>query len=117
MPDYSAHVMVCTNEEGSEDKRHCGDKAGLEIRKRFNELLVSHKLADKVTISNIGCTSQHAQCTSDQGSVTIYGPDMQTGGTWYTATAADVEQIVTEHLKDGRVVNKLLNNQRKVRFT
>ena len=39
MPDFVAHVMVCTNSENAEDQRHCGDKNGVEIRQKFNQLL------------------------------------------------------------------------------
>ena len=58
MPDYGAHVLVCNNSEGAEDKRHCGDKNGAAVRQKFNELLVKHGLLEKVTVSNVGCTSQ-----------------------------------------------------------
>jgi (2Fe-2S) ferredoxin len=117
MPEYSAHVLVCTNSEGAEDKRHCGDKAGLEIRKRFNELLVSHGLVEKVTVNNVGCTSQHAQCSPGQGSITVYGPGADIGGTWYVASPDDVEEIITEHLENGRSVDRLRNGGRSVKLT
>lgn len=39
MPDYAAQVLVCTNTENAEDRRHCGDKGGREVRQMFNELL------------------------------------------------------------------------------
>jgi len=116
MPEYSAHVLVCTNSEGAEDRRHCGDKAGKEIRKRFNELLVSHGLADRVTVNNVGCTSQHALCSPGQGSVTVYGPRAESGGAWYVATPDDVEEIITEHLENGRLVQRLYNDQRSVKL-
>ena len=117
MADYVAQVLVCTNSEGAEDQRHCGDKGGRENRRRFNELLVKHNLIDKVMVSNVGCTSQHAQCDTPQGSVTVFGPDPALGGTWYVATPDDVEEIVTEHLINGRVVERLRNPNRQVRFT
>ena len=44
MAEYVAQVLVCNNSEGAEDQRHCGDKGGREIRQKFNELLVKHKL-------------------------------------------------------------------------
>ena len=111
MPDYSAHVFVCTNTENAVDKRHCGDKRGAEIRKRFNELLVSHKLLDKVMVTNAGCTSQHRLCDSNQGVVIVYGPDRALGGTWYIATPEDIEEIITEHIVNGRIVERMRNNE------
>ena len=116
MADYSAHVFVCTNSEGAEDKRHCGDKGGGAVRKRFNELLAKHDLIGKVTISRVGCTSQHGRCEADQATVIVYGPDQATGGTWYTASPNDVEEIIAEHLVNRRIVPRLHNPKRAVRF-
>lgn len=116
MVEHSAHIFVCTNSEGIEDRRHCGDKAGEDIRKRFNELLVSHGLAANVAISNMGCTGQHGLCDPGQGSITVYGPGAALGGTWYVASPDDVEEIITEHIESGRVVERLLNDQRSVKL-
>ncbi len=80
MPDYAAQVLVCTNTENAEDRRHCGDKGGREVRQMFNELLVKHQLLDKVTVSNVGCTSQHKFCNGAQGNVIVYGPRHELGG-------------------------------------
>lgn len=114
--EYVAHVLVCTNTQGAEDKRHCGDKGGLAIRQRFNELITKHKLIDKVTVSNAGCTSQHRLCSPTQGTVFIYGPGASLGGTWYVATPDDVEEIITTHLMGGKVVERLVNKERSVRL-
>jgi (2Fe-2S) ferredoxin len=117
MPDFTAHVLVCTNTENADDKRHCGDKGGPAVRQKFNQLLVQHKLLEKVTVSNVGCTSQHRFCDGSQGNVIVYGPRAEMGGTWYTATADDVEEIITEHLINGRIVERLRNNERVVKFS
>ena len=116
MAEYVAHVLVCTNSEGAEDLRHCGDKGGPEIRQKFNELLVRHGLVDRVTINDVGCTSQHRSCATIQGSVIVYGPDAALGGTWYNASPDDVEEIITEHLIKGRVVQRLRNDERAVKL-
>ena len=117
MQEYGAHVLVCTNTEGAEDRRHCGDKNGMMVRQKFNELLVEHNLANKVTISNVGCTSQHKICDSSQGNVIIYGPAAQLGGTWYTMAPEDVEEIIEEHLVKGRIVKRIVNEGRSVKFS
>ena len=114
MPDYMAQVFVCTNSEDAEDKRHCGDKSGAALRQKFNELLVSHDLVDKVTICNVGCTSQHRLCDTGQGTVIVYGPQHKSGGTWYVASPDDVDEIITEHLINGRVVERIRNTARAV---
>jgi (2Fe-2S) ferredoxin len=117
MPDLSAQVFVCTNSENAEDQRHCGDKSGPEIRKQFNELLVKHGLLQTVAVNNVGCTSQHKYCPPSKGSVTVIGPKAEMGGVWYVATPDDVEEIITEHLIGGRVVERLVNHDRAVKFT
>jgi len=116
MADYVAQVFVCTNSEDAEDRRHCGDKGGLEIRQKFNEALVSHKLLDKVTVSNVGCTSQHGLCDVSQCAIIVYGPNSSSGGTWYVVSPDDVEEIITEHLENGRVVDRIRNDKRSVKF-
>ena len=117
MPDYSAQVFVCTNSEDAEDRRHCGDKSGPEIRQRFNELLVKHGLIETVGVSNVGCTSQHRLCEVTDGSITVFGPRAGMGGVWYVVSPDDVEEIVTEHLIGGRVVERLRNTERAVKLS
>ncbi len=114
MAEFQAHVLVCTNSEGAEDKRHCGDKGGHEVRRRFNEALARHGLLQSVTICDVGCTSQHKACEEAQGSVVIYGPTGAMGGTWYNVEPDDVEEVVTEHLVNGRKVSRLVNEERSV---
>ncbi len=114
MPRYSSHVFVCTNSENAEDRRHCGDKGGASVRQRFNELLVSHGLIEEVAITEVGCTGQHRVCDTPQANVIVYGPAAELGGTWYTASPDDVEEIITEHLRNGRLVTRLHNQERAV---
>ena len=117
MPEYNAQVFVCTNTENAEDRRHCGDKGGQAVRQRFNELLVQHKLIEKVSVNNVGCTSQHRFCDGSQGNVIVFGPGHGLGGTWYTASSEDVEEIITEHLINGRIVERIRNTERVVKFS
>ena len=114
MAEYSSHVFVCTNSEAAEDRRHCGDKGGPAVRQKFNEMLVEKGLIEKVTINNVGCTSQHRLCDLPQATVIVYGPDAALGGTWYQASPDDVEEIITEHLMNGRVVERIHNTARSV---
>ena len=116
MPEYSAQVFVCVNSEGADDKRHCGDKGGRDIRQKFNELLVERGLLDKVTINNVGCTSQHKFCDTAQASIIVYGPDHALGGTWYAISPDDVDEIITEHLINGRIVERVQNAERSVKL-
>lgn len=116
MPDFKAQVFVCETIDDEDDDRHCGAKGGPEIRQRFNRLLVEHGLISDVSVNGVGCTSQHSLCSVQEGSVTVFGPDPGSGGVWYVATPDDVEEIVTEHLVNGRVVERLVNTERAVKF-
>ena len=60
--------------------------------------------------------NQHKLCDTTQGTVIVYGPDPGLGGTWYVALPDDVEEIVTEHLIGGRVVQRIRNGERDVKF-
>ena len=117
MPEFKAQVFVCTNSEDAEDRRHCGDKSGHEIRQQFNQLLVKHGLLGTVSVDDVGCTTQHRRCSPAQGSVTVFGPSADLGGVWYTASPDDVEEIITEHLIGGRPVERLRNPERSVAFS
>jgi NADH-quinone oxidoreductase subunit F len=117
MAEFEAQVLVCSNSEGAEDRRHCGDKAGAEVRQKFNQLLVRHRLQDRVTICDVGCTGQHRACDTTQGSITVYGPASSQGGVWYIVSPDDVEEIITEHLINGRVVERLRNEERSVKLS
>ncbi len=114
MPDYVGHVLVCAT--AHEDGNHCGSKGGPEIRQIFNRALVDHGLLQKVTVSGVGCTSQHGLCDQSQCTVIVYGPKQELGGTWYVASPDNVDEIITEHLINGRVVDKLVNKERNVDF-
>lgn len=116
MPDFKAQVFVCTTVEGENDDRHCGTKGGPEIRQQFNRLLVEHGLISTVSVNGLGCTSQHGLCSLQDGSVTVFGPNAEMGGVWYVMTPDDVNEVITEHLIGGRVVERLVNKERAVKF-
>ena len=114
MPEFDAHVLVCTHVTG--DDNHCGDKGGPAIREKFNEMLMERGLLGKVNISNTACTSQHRFCEVSECSITVYGPGAKNGGTWYIITPDDVEEIVNEHLVKGEKVERLLNDRLSTRL-
>ena len=107
MAEYHAHILVCTNSEGAEDKRHCGDKGGLAVWQAFRAARAKFGLEREVTISKTGCTGQHAPLASTQATVIIYGPDPAQGGTWYRATPAEAEELFQEHVIHRRALDRL----------
>lgn len=109
MAEYRAHILICTNSEGTEDKRHCGDKGGLAVFQAFRAARTKFGLDREVMISKTGCTGQHAQNTVTQTAVIIYGPDPIQGGTWYRAEAVEVEELFREHIINRRLLDRLRN--------
>tara|TARA_B100000427_G_C15022118_1_gene383015 strand:- start:54 stop:392 length:339 start_codon:yes stop_codon:yes gene_type:complete len=112
MQEYKQHVLVC--DVVRDDVRHCGDKGGGDVKKKFAEVLAANDLRNDVYLSSVGCTSQHGLCEMDQASVIIYGVDNQ--GTWYVADIDDVGTLVNEHIINGRIVSSLLNEKMKVKI-
>ena len=112
MQEYKQHVLVC--DVVRDDERHCGDKGGGDVKKKFAEVLAANDLRNDVYLSSVGCTSQHGLCEMDQASVIIYGVDNQ--GTWYVADIKDVGTLVNEHIINGRIVSSLLNEKMQVKI-
>ena len=117
MPDFKAQVFVCATVDAAVDGRHCGSKGGPEIREKFNRQIVEHGLISTVSVNGVGCTSQHGLCAQEEGSITVIGPKAEMGATWYRITPDDVDEIITEHLIGGRIVERLLNKDRAVKFS
>ncbi len=96
MPVPSLHIFVCTNER--DGKPSCRGTALVESFKAA----LDRAGADRGTIrvNRAGCLGQCAQGPT----VVIYPV-----GTWYGhVTETDVEEIVREHIVNGRTVERLL---------
>lgn len=97
---FKYHVFFCTNRrEGG--KQCCENSNATEIRgyakQRVKELGLSG--ADKVRINSAGCLDR---CS--QGPVMVIYPE----ATWYTyVDREDVDEIISEHLQNGRIVKRL----------
>ena len=97
---WRLHVLVCTNErEPSHPRPSCGPRGGTELLAWFQEAIRRHKLNVEIRANRSGCLDA---CEAGP-SVVVY-PD----AVWYTLrTQAEVERVVTEHLRDGRPVAEL----------
>ena len=112
MPEFKQHVLVC--DVVRDDGRRCGYKGGGSVKQKFAEILAANNLSSDVYVSSVGCTSQHGLCEMEQASIIVYGKNNE--GTWYIASDQNVEQIVQEHIINGKIVESLLNEKMKVRF-
>lgn len=100
MSYYASHVFFCCNQR-SNGAACCKDKGAPEMRayakKRVGELGLAGP--GKVRINQSGCLDR-----CDEGPCLVVYPE----GTWYTyVDEADIDEIVEEHLKNGRVVERL----------
>lgn len=99
-PPYTRHVFTCTNRRPDGSPRGCcATKGGDEVRLEFKKQLD----AQQVT----GVRSNAAGCLDacERGVAVVIYPD----NVWYgPVTTADVKEIVSEHLVNGRPVERLL---------
>ena len=98
---YDKHVFFCTNqrEDGSACcNNHGAQKARDYMKCRVKELDIA-KDQNNIRINTAGCMNR-----CDKGPVIVVYPE----GTWYTyADKSDLDEIVEEHLRNGRVVERL----------
>lgn len=93
MADYSTHVLVCGG-------TGCKASEGEEIRQRFNTLVREYGLEDEVQVVTTGCFG-----FCEMGPIVKLLPDK----TFYVkVSAADVDEIIKEHVVKGRPVERLL---------
>ncbi|VBB07454.1 Hypothetical protein LUCI_2703 [Lucifera butyrica] len=94
------HIFVCTSSRiTGQQKGYCHSKEGVTIVAKFMEEIEDQDLGGEVFVSNTGCFG-----LCEKGPVVVVYP----GNVWYGAvTPADVEEIVTEHIKGGKVVKRL----------
>ena len=88
-----AHVLICGG-------TGCTSSGSVSIQQKFAECIAKNDLSEEVKVVQTGCFGLCAL-----GPVVIVHPD----GTFYSrVTADDVEEIVSEHLLKGRVVERLV---------
>lgn len=101
MSFYDKHVFFCTNQRA--DGGDCCGKRGAQqardyVKSKITELDIS-KLQNNIRINTAGCMNR-----CDQGPVIVVYPE----GIWYTYTnEKDLDEIIEEHLRHGRVVERL----------
>lgn len=101
MSYFDKHVFFCTNQR--EDGGDCCGKHGAEkarkyMKKKVKELDLSTR-KNKIRINSAGCMDR-----CDDGPVIVVYPE----GTWYSyVDEKDLDEIIEEHLKNGRVVKRL----------
>jgi (2Fe-2S) ferredoxin len=101
MSYFQHHVFFCVNEraDGSQCCAQCGAQEARDYVKKRCKALGIHG-PGQVRVNNAGCLDR-----CEQGPVIVIYPQE----TWYTyVDKEDLDEIIEEHLRHGRVVERLL---------
>jgi|TARA_B110000263_G_scaffold238484_1_gene239737 (2Fe-2S) ferredoxin len=112
MTDFNAHILVC--DVVRDDGIHCGNKGGIEVRKKLIKTLVDKGLNSDIKVTSVGCTNQHRSCDNNQCTMIVYSSNSE--GTWYKVSPDDIDLFVEEHLVKGNNVSHLVNQEMKVKL-
>lgn len=100
MSHYQHHVFFCCNQRDG-GARCCNDHCSQELRDYAKDKVKALKLSGpgKVRVNMAGCLDR-----CDEGPVLVVYPE----AVWYTyVDREDIDEIVREHLQNGRVVERL----------
>ncbi|HYW02498.1 MAG TPA: (2Fe-2S) ferredoxin domain-containing protein [Gammaproteobacteria bacterium] len=101
MPYYRRHIFFCTNRR-TDGRACCQDHDAERMRSHAKRRVKELGLAGpgRVRVNRAGCMDR-----CEEGPVAVVYPE----GVWYTyVDEDDIDEIVEEHLRNGRVVERLL---------
>jgi (2Fe-2S) ferredoxin len=100
LPRFDRHVFVCTNFRAPEATRpSCTTNGQSEIHTRLKDAVHAAGLGERVRVNKSGCLDQ-----CEHGPTVVVYP----GAIWYGfVKPEDVPEIVSEHLLNGRPVDRL----------
>jgi len=97
---YKRHIFICTNRRDIDNpKGSCANRGAEEICTAFKKAVAERGLRADMRANASGCLDQCAH-----GPTVVVYPE----GIWYSVkTTAEVDEIVEEHLVNGRPVERL----------
>ena len=100
MPKFQRHIFICANERDESASRPSCTRAGSgKLKPAFKEALKAAGLKGRVRANDAGCLDQ-----CEHGPTVVVYPE----AVWYGfVRLEDVDEIVTEHLVQGRPVERL----------
>lgn len=101
MSYYSRHVFFCCNQREPGERSSCNQKGATQMRdyakRRVKQLGLDGP--GKIRINQSGCLDR-----CQEGPCIVVYPE----AVWYTyVDRADIDEIIEEHLRNGRVVERL----------
>jgi len=104
---YSKHVFICTNQRPEGSRVCCGESHGLALVAAFKKAIKDRGLQTEIRAQRTGCLE-----ACEMGPSLVVYPE----GVFYAhVQLSDVEEIVTEHLENNRVVSRLLMDYDKLK--
>ncbi|PJC04847.1 MAG: 2Fe-2S ferredoxin [Gallionellales bacterium CG_4_9_14_0_8_um_filter_55_61] len=101
MSYYDKHVFFCTNQRAEGEtccNAHGAQRMRDYVKDRVKQLGLSSD-TNRIRINSAGCMNR-----CDEGPVIVVYPE----GIWYTyVDESDLDEIIEEHLKHGRIVERL----------
>ncbi|TZF81861.1 (2Fe-2S) ferredoxin domain-containing protein [Pedobacter sp. BS3] len=96
---YKKHVFICTNQRPAGGRVCCGEAHGMELVAAFKKQVKARGLQSEIRAQRAGCME-----TCELGPSVVVYPE----GVFYGhVQLSDVDEIVTEHLQNNRVVERL----------
>ena len=98
---YERHIFFCENQRDEADRACCARHDASTMRDYCKGLVKAKGLSGegKVRVNKAGCLDR-----CEEGPCVVVYPE----GVWYTyVDKADIDEIVEEHLANGRVVERL----------
>ena len=100
MPPFDKHLFICCNRREAGHPRGSCDPTGSEALQKAFKKAIAERGIKRVRANKSGCLDQ-----CEKGPSVVVYPD----NVWYgKVTEADVNEIVEEHIVNGRPVRRLL---------
>lgn len=101
MSRFKKHIFVCNNQRQAEDPRGCCSARGsVDLLDYLKKRVHESGLKGKVRVNKAGCLD-----ACQYGPTLVIYPD----DVWYSPqTQEDMEEILTEHIENNRIVERLL---------
>lgn len=100
MSFFQYHIFCCTNRREPGHTRGCCAEKGAEELRDYMKLKVKQAGIPAARVNQSGCLDR-----CELGPCVVIYPE----GVWYSPkTKADIDEIITEHLQNGRPVQRLL---------
>ena len=102
MSYYRHHIFFCLNQRDDGDRPCCANRDAAKMQEHAKKRCKQLDLLGpgKVRVNKAGCLDR-----CEEGPVAVVYPE----GVWYTyVDREDIDEIVESHLRDGKIVERLL---------